>query len=77
MKPVRSLRVRGSLRSLRLALVSRCLPHSLRSLVQDSGAPAWLSTAERDSRRSQLICASCSRIASGVRVNSAAVRSGG
>jgi hypothetical protein len=35
--------------------VSRCLPHSLaandvpaRSFVQDSGAPAWLSTAARD-----------------------------
>src|SRR4029453_842471 len=40
-----------SLRSLRLALVSRCLPHSLPSLVQGSGAPAWLSTAARDSPR--------------------------
>ena len=54
-KRVRSLLVHCSLRSLRLALVSRCLPHSLadesvsaRSLVQDSGAPAWLSTAARD-----------------------------
>ena len=52
---VPSLLIRCSLRSLRLALVSRCLPHSLadenvsaRSLVQDSGAPAWLSTAARD-----------------------------
>jgi hypothetical protein len=34
---------RGGWRSL-----ARCLPHSLRSLVQDSGAPAWLSTAARD-----------------------------
>src|SRR4029450_1965328 len=41
-----------SRRSLRLVLVSRCLPHSLadkdvsaRSIVQDSGAPAWLPAA--------------------------------
>jgi hypothetical protein len=33
--------------------VSRCLPPSLRSLVQDSGAPAWLSTAAPDFRRSR------------------------
>ncbi len=47
-KRVCSLRIHCSLRSLRLAPVSPCLPHSLafaRSLVQDSGAPAWLSTA--------------------------------
>ena len=43
-----SLHVCCSLRSLRLAVVSRCLPYSLRSLVQDSGAPAWRSTAARD-----------------------------
>jgi hypothetical protein len=51
-----SLRIHCSLRSLRLALSSRCLPHSLRrrkaclliSLVQDSGAPAWPSTVARD-----------------------------
>jgi hypothetical protein len=60
---LRSLREHCSLRSLRLALVSRCLPHSLadkdvsaRSIVQDSGAPAWLRAAARDSRRSQLSC---------------------
>jgi hypothetical protein len=47
-KRVGSFRLHCSLRSLRLAPVSRCLPHSLRSLVQDSGAPAWLSTAARD-----------------------------
>ena len=29
---------------------------SARSLVQDSGAPTWLRTAARDSRRSQLGC---------------------
>jgi hypothetical protein len=40
-----SLPIHCSLRSLRRALVARCLPYSLRSLVQDSGAPAWLSTA--------------------------------
>ena len=59
---LRSLRVHCSLRSLRPALVGRCLPHLARRrkacllarLVQDSGAPAWLSTAARDSRRSQL-----------------------
>jgi hypothetical protein len=43
-----SLQMHCSLRSLRLALVSRCLPHSLRSLVQDSGAPAWLRAAARE-----------------------------
>jgi LmbE family N-acetylglucosaminyl deacetylase len=42
---LRLLPVDCSLRSLRLALVSRCLPRSHRSLVQDSGAPAWRSTA--------------------------------
>ena len=53
-KRVPSLPVHCSLRSLRLALVSHCLRHSLAgerracSLVQDSGAPAWLSTAARD-----------------------------
>ena len=57
-----SLPVHCSLRSLRLALGSRCLPHSLatknvsaRSFVQDSGAPAWLRAAARDSRRSQCV----------------------
>jgi len=41
--------------------MSRCLPHLLANeervrllLVQDSGAPAWLRAAARDSRRSQL-----------------------
>jgi hypothetical protein len=53
-KRVPSLHMHCSLRSLRLALVSRCLTRSqtksvsARSLVQDSGAPAWLSTAARD-----------------------------
>jgi hypothetical protein len=49
-----SLQVHCSLRSLRLALVCRCLPRSqtkdvsARSFVQDSGAPAWLRAAARD-----------------------------
>jgi hypothetical protein len=54
-KRVSLLHIHCSLRSLRLALVSRCLPHSpqtksvsARSIVQDSGAPASLSTAARD-----------------------------
>jgi hypothetical protein len=54
-KRVRSLSIGCSLRSLRLALFSRCLPLSLRSLVQDSGAPAWLSTAGERYRRSQSV----------------------
>jgi hypothetical protein len=50
--------VHCSLRSLRLALVSRGLPHSLADKkrvcsLQDSGAPAWLRATARDSRHSQ------------------------
>src|SRR5688572_23759745 len=70
-KRVCSLEVHCSLRSLRLALVSRCLPHSLAGSLARPGqrrAPAWLSTAVRDCRRSRPLCVGRSRIALGIRL---------
>jgi hypothetical protein len=50
-----SLRSRGSrLEAAAFLSPSQTKSVSARSFVQDSGAPAWLRAAARDSRRSQL-----------------------